>query len=116
MEEAKKHRISFSTLGCPNWTLHDSIYFAAANGYDGIEVRGILNELDLPRCNDFNTDEKIKTVRKMAEDRQIRIVDLGSSAQMHEADPEKRKDNLDSAKRFIDLGCPSCGSTFAAWA
>lgn len=97
------HRLSFSTLACPKWSLPDIINFAADNGYNGIEIRGILEEIDLTKCSDFSSVEKIASVRKTVEDKQLEIICLGASTQLHHSDPVKRKSHLDEAKRYIDL-------------
>ncbi|MEP6949147.1 MAG: sugar phosphate isomerase/epimerase family protein [Ginsengibacter sp.] len=105
-----KPLLSFSTLGCPDWTFDTILNFAANNGYDGIELRGILRQLDLTKCPEFNSKENILASRKRIEEKKLRIVDLGSSAGMHYADPVERKKNLDEAKSFIQLAqqlnCP----------
>jgi len=73
-------------------------------------MRGILRELDLTKCNEFNNAENIAATRKLVEEKGLRFVDLGSSAAMHHADTTERQKNLDEAKRFIDLAqqlnCP----------
>ncbi len=105
----KKQHLSFSTLGCPDWGLPKIVDFASKNGYDGIEIRGLLRELDLNKVPDFNAN-KIDATIKMVKDRGLKFVELGSSAHLHDADAEKRKSNLDGAKSFIDLAhkleCP----------
>lgn len=63
-------RLSFTTLGCPDWTLRKSIQYAATHGFQEIEVRGIRRELDLTRCPDFSTSQ-IGATRRMAQDRGI---------------------------------------------
>ena len=102
--------LSFSTLGCPDWPFKKIIDFAVENKYNGIEMRGILRELDLTKCNEFNNAENIAATRKLVEEKGLRFVDLGSSAAMHHADTTERQKNLDEAKRFIDLAqqlnCP----------
>ena len=102
--------LSFSTLGCPDWSFETILNFAVDNGYDGIEIRGIQRELDLLKCNEFSSEENISSTRKLVKDKKIKIVGLGSSAAMHHADPAERKKNLDSAKSFIhlaqQLNCP----------
>jgi sugar phosphate isomerase/epimerase len=105
-----KPHLSFSTLGCPKWSLPEIINFAADNKYDGIEIRGISGELDITKCPDFSSVEKISSTRKKIEDKKLKIICLGSSAQLHHMDKEKRKNNLDEAKKYIDLAqklnCP----------
>src|ERR1035438_4719543 len=102
--------LSFSTLGCPDWTFNQIIDFAAQHDYTGIEIRGIQHEMDLPKCNMFSSAENRSAALKMMEDKNLRFVDLGSSATMHFADAAERKKNLDEGRRFIDLAhdikCP----------
>ena len=90
--------LSFSTLGCPDWSFETILNFAVNNGYDGIEIRGIQRELDLLKCAEFSSKENIASTRKLIEDKKIKIVGLGSSAAMHHADPTERKKNLDGPK------------------
>jgi sugar phosphate isomerase/epimerase len=102
--------LSFSTLGCPDWSFQQIIDFAALHGYQGIEIRCIQRQLDLTKCAEFSNLANISaTVNRLA-GKGLNIVDLGSSCNLHIADPAKRKDNLDEAKRFIDLAqkinCP----------
>jgi sugar phosphate isomerase/epimerase len=102
--------LSFSTLGCPKWSFSTILDFAKQNGYQGIELRGIAGQLDLTKCPEFSSPENIRSTRRKVEEKGLRFVDLGSSAEMHHADPAERKQNLDQAKQFIDLagqlGCP----------
>ncbi|MEO6870228.1 MAG: sugar phosphate isomerase/epimerase family protein [Ginsengibacter sp.] len=102
--------LSFSTLGCPDWSFESILDFAVNNGYNGIEIRGIKRELDLLKCPEFSSKEMIQATRKKVEDKNIKIVDLGSYAQMHHPKGAERDKNIDEAKRFIDLAqqlhCP----------
>jgi sugar phosphate isomerase/epimerase len=102
--------LSFSTLGCPDWSFETILNFAVNNGYDGIEIRGIQRELDLLKCTEFSGKENIAATRKLIEDKKIKIVALGSSAKMHYAKGAEREKNLEEAKRFIQLAqqlnCP----------
>jgi sugar phosphate isomerase/epimerase len=103
--------LSFSTLGCPDWTFKNIVDFAAKNNYNGIEIRGIQRELDLPKCPEFSSEASINSSLKLVEEKRLRFVDLGSSAEMHHAVTAERQKNLDEAKRFIDLAhklsCPN---------
>jgi sugar phosphate isomerase/epimerase len=105
-----KPLLSFSTLGCPDWDFQKFTDFAAQHDYTGIEVRGILREMDLTKCDAFNTAEKRSATLNVMKEKNLRFVGLGSSANMHIADPVERKKNLDEARRFIDLAeqinCP----------
>ena len=102
--------LSFSTLGCPDWTFETILNFAVNNDYNGIELRGIQRQLDLTKCPEFSSKKNILATRKIIEEKKLRIVDLGSSAEMHHSDATERKKNLDEAKSFIQLAqqlnCP----------
>jgi sugar phosphate isomerase/epimerase len=102
--------LSFSTLGCPDWSFEKIVNFAAENGYDGLEIRTIQRQMDLPKCSEFRSSEKIAATMQFLKDKGIRIANLGSSAAMHYAEAKERQKNIDEAKRFIDLAqklnCP----------
>src|SRR5882672_1355265 len=103
-------KLSFSTLGCPDWTFAQAVDFAAAHGYQGIELRGILRELDLTKRTEFIDDEHRKSTLQLMKEKNLKFVCLGSSTNLHIADAKERKKNLDDGKRFIDLAqqleCP----------
>ncbi len=103
-------KLSFSTLGCPDWPFDKILEMAVKNGYKGIELRGIKRELDLPLCAEFANAAAIATTIKKIKDNNLQIVDLGSGANLHYFDTKKRNENMDHAKRFIDLAakidCP----------
>jgi sugar phosphate isomerase/epimerase len=79
------------------------------NGYKGFEIRGLAGEMDLPKCAEFNKTNLPASLR-LIKDNDIKIINLGSSVNLHFAQEDKRKSNLDDAKRFIDLAeqleCP----------
>ncbi len=103
-------KLSFSTLGCPDWPLEKIIRFAKDNGYRGIEVRGILKEMDLAKVPEFQDAPAIHTTLLKMKDLDLKFVDLGSSAALHLPKGDERNKNLEEAKRFIDLAeklnCP----------
>lgn len=106
----KAVKLSFSTLGCPDWSFDKILDEASKNGYKAIEIRGIQRQMDLPLCSEFATDGAIKISNQKLKDKNLKLIDLGSSANLHFADAKKRTENLDHAKRFIELAakidCP----------
>ena len=102
--------LSFSTLGCPDWSFQKITDFAVEHNYNSIELRGVLREMDLTKCPEFNTPQNISATLSIMKDKNLAFVDLGSSTNLHIADSTERKKNLDEAKRFIDLAqnifCP----------
>lgn len=103
-------RLSFSTLGCPDWDLNRIMDFAVQYGYKGIEVRGLQRELDLTKCKEFNSASARKDTMKRMKSKGIQFINLGSSANLHTSETVKRKQQIDEAKKFIDLAndlnCP----------
>ncbi len=105
-----KPLLAFSTLGCPDWRFQQIVDFAAQHNFQGIEIRGLNRQMDLPVCNEFGSAQTRANSLRVMKDENLKFVGLGSSANMHFADPSKRKKNLDDAKLFIDLAhdlnCP----------
>lgn len=89
--------IGFSTLGSPKWDWLPTLDFAVANGYSSIELRGLLDVMDLPRSPVFHADRIAQTRRELAE-RALVISGLGASTNLHERDA-----GMADARRFIDL-------------
>ena len=102
--------LSFSTLGCPDWNLSMITDFAVQHSYKGIEVRGLLRELDLSKCKEFKTAENRKATVRLMRQKGLHFAGLGSSATLHFAAAVERQKNLDEGRRFIDLAqeieCP----------
>ena len=59
-------KLSFSTLGCPDWTLNESIAISADLGYNGIEIRGVADEMYAPRIPAFGDSLLEKTKQRFA--------------------------------------------------
>lgn len=61
-------KIAFSTLGCPGWSWDDILSTARDFDFDGIEVRGIENELYVPKAAPFqgkNADIAMERLKKL---------------------------------------------------
>lgn len=101
-KRVKQLPIAFSTLGCPKWDWKTILNNASEHGYAALELRGILDEMDLPKSPQF-TGAKLKESLKDLNALGLKISDLGASARIGEADPQKRIVQLDEARRFIDL-------------
>lgn len=102
--------LSFSTLGCPDWSFRQIVEFAAKHAYSGIEIRGIQREMDLTKCAVFSTAQNRTNTVSLMKEKGLRFVGLGSSAALHFAEGAERQKNMDEARRFIDLAqqinCP----------
>src|SRR5690349_6095381 len=71
--------IGFSTLGCPKWTLAQAADFAASHGFSALELRGVLDQMDLSRVPELTTT--LPDTQKLLADRHLRIITLGASAE-----------------------------------
>ena len=72
-------KLSFSTLACPDWSFRE-VYAAAADlGYEGIEIRGIADEIYAPNIYNFS-DEKIESAKAHLTKRNLEIPMLTSNA------------------------------------
>jgi sugar phosphate isomerase/epimerase len=97
-----RYPIGFSTLGCPGWDWKTILRHADEWGYRAIEIRGIQGEMDLLKRPELQGSRLADTLKSLAA-LDLVVSDLGSSAHLHDRDEAKRKQNLDEARRFIDL-------------
>ncbi|NOT62314.1 MAG: sugar phosphate isomerase/epimerase [Acidobacteria bacterium] len=100
--KTKRLPLAFSTLGCPAWDWRRILEEAAKQGYAALELRGIQAEMDLSKAAQF-TGAKLKESLQDLAALDLIISDLGASANLHEPDAKKRANQMDEAKRFIDL-------------
>ena len=94
--------IGFSTLGSPKWTWIQTLDFAAAHGFAAVELRGILDQMDLSKVPEFQPERLAQTKRELA-DRGLVVPDLGASINLHEQDQAKKAAAMAETRRFIDL-------------
>jgi sugar phosphate isomerase/epimerase len=72
------NQLAFSTLGCPAWDLDRIISGAVEYGYDAVEIRGYLEQMDLPLAWPFTAENRAETHRKF-EDAGIEVCCISSS-------------------------------------
>jgi sugar phosphate isomerase/epimerase len=100
-------RFAFSTVSCPKWDFDTIVARAKEYGYEGVEVRGFLNESILTASNPFLTDPR--KLRDLFNDNDLDICCLASSIAMSQ---NKKRDAAAATdlRQFIDtaaaLGCP----------
>ena len=108
-------KFAFSTVSCPKWDFETIVARAREYGYDGVEVRGFLNESILTSANVFLSDPR--KVQRTFDAGGVKIACLASSIAMEQAHPAwqlwRRSPNGRHAaelRTFIDtaheLGCP----------
>lgn len=98
-------KLCFSSLGCPTWDLDTIIANARAYGYDGVDFRGLLNEIDVTKLPAFTTG--VAETRHTFENAGLLVSGIASSITV--CDPAKHPANIEEAKRTIavahQLGC-----------
>lgn len=95
--------LAFSTLGCPAWDLDRILSAATEYGYDAVELRGYLNQMDLPLADPFTPANRAETRQRFA-DAGIAICCVSSSGVVEKANLDHVKSHAELAG---DLGCPN---------
>ena len=93
-------KIAFSTLGCPDWNWDLILATAKDMKFDGIEIRGIANEIYAPKIPVFaynKIDESIDKLKRM----NLEISCLTSACYLYDKNSEER--TIAEGKEYIDL-------------
>jgi Sugar phosphate isomerases/epimerases len=80
-------KLSFTTLGCMDWNLQTIIAKALEYGYQGVDFRGYLNELDLTKFPEFTAN--IADTKKLFDDAGLAVSCISSSARLTALGTEK---------------------------
>jgi sugar phosphate isomerase/epimerase len=98
-------KIGFTTLGCPDWDLDTICAEARAYGFDGLDLRGLQDTLDITLLPAF-TSGVGETKHKLT-DAGLEVSGISSSIRL--CDLEKRQGSMEEAQRTIAvahaLGC-----------
>lgn len=92
--------LAFTTLGCPDWSWETIMAQASRMGYQGIEVRGVAGEMDLPSAEPFREHNRARTKEELAA-KGLSICCLGSSVRFDDA--AQFEQQLASGQSYIDL-------------
>lgn len=87
------------TLGCPGWDLDTICRNGRTYGYEGVDFRGLQNELDVTKLPAFTTG--IEKTYKQICDAGLEVSGISSSLVV--CDGEKIQQNIDEAKRTIEV-------------
>ncbi|MDO4542165.1 MAG: AMP-binding protein [Bacillota bacterium] len=93
-------KISFSTLGCPDFSWQEIYAMAKDFGFDGIEIRGIGNHVyavEAPPFIDKNIDATLKKLQAL----NLEIPCVGTGCALK--DKEKRAENIAEIEAYIAL-------------
>ncbi len=93
-------KFSFSTLACPEWTWPQIFSAARDLGFDGIELRGIAAQVDLPSMPMFSAG-RIEETKAELKRLELEVPVLATGAFL--GSEAKREDALREVKAYIDL-------------
>src|SRR4051812_46402455 len=100
-------KFAFTTTSCPTWDFETIASRANEYGYDGVEIRGFLNESILTAANVFLSD--FSKVKKIFASAGVEIACLSSSIAMTQ---NRKRDEVlaKDLKTYVDaaaaLNCP----------
>src|ERR1700730_4196720 len=78
-KSSEKLPIAVSTLGCPKWDWNTIVKNTPEWGFAALELRGIQDQMDLPKCAEFSGTRLQGTLRDLS-GAGLAISDLGASA------------------------------------
>jgi len=100
-EGKRDMKISFTTLGCPNWTLRKIVENAFQMGFDGIEFRGVRDEMDISRLPEFTRD--IEETKKLLSNYKIAVSGIAISARFAVINPEEKKKHFAETRQNLKI-------------
>ena len=95
-------KLTFSTLGCPDWNISQIVEAARRFGYDGVELRAIAGSLNLLSRPEFASQE-IGSTRKYFADHGVSICCIDTSCTFHSLDQRERFEQVDLALAHAEL-------------
>lgn len=102
MEEGKGEiRLCFSTLACPDWTLRQILEGAAASGYQGVDLRGIGEEIDITRLPAFTSE--IEATLAFFREYNIEMPCLNTSVTLVSPSAQRWQEMLDECTRYAHV-------------
>jgi len=100
-------KLAFSTLGCPDFSWNDIYSMAKDLGFDGIEIRGLGDEIFAVQAQPFTEPQLSKTIKKLAELRiKIPCLSSGCSLNSSENSLKNHEEILQYIKLAAKLGTP----------
>ena len=100
-------KFAFSTIACPTWDFETIAARAKEYGYDGVEIRGFLNETILTAANVFLSDPL--KVKRTFQNAGVELACLASSISM-KGNRRADKQAAEDLQKYVDvaqsIGCP----------
>ena len=101
-------KLSFTTLGCPKWDLDQIISRAAEYGFDGMDFRGIREQMEIYRLPEFA--EHAQETRRKIEQAGLKVSCFSSSVYLFST--EKREQHVHEIEQYAAYVKRSARHTF----
>ena len=92
-------KMAFTTLGSPDWNLDTVIARGSEFGYQGVDFRGIQEQIDVTLLPEFTT--RIADTKRKLKDANLSVCGISSSIKI--CDDRISAANLEEAKRTIPI-------------
>ena len=101
-------KLSFSSLGCPDWTFDEILTRGREYGYDGVGFRGLGGEMDLTKVPEFLPERREASRQQLAAAGLFPNMMLTSARLMVEGDAVEENIKLAEGHAAVaaDLGSP----------
>lgn len=91
--------VSFSSLGCPDWSFEEILRNASAMGFDGVELRGVKDAMRIDEIEAFSPSRRAETKKRLA-DLNLTLCGFGTSVRFDR--PDALSENLEEGRAAID--------------
>lgn len=92
-------KLAFTTLGCPQWDIDTICANGPKFGYDGVDFRGLQDEIDITVTPEFTT--RLSETKSKLQDAGLEVPNISTSISV--CVPEKTDQFLEEAKRTIPI-------------
>ena len=96
-------KFSFSTLGCPRWTLNEILSAAKDLGYAGVELRGLGEDIFLPDAQAFKAGGV--GVKNEFSSRGLEVSCISTECMLHKNAPDLEEKVMAYIRLAASLGC-----------
>ena len=94
-------KLAFTTLGCPKWNMDTIISKAVKYGFDGVDFRGYLGELNVYGLPEFTTE--IKDTAKRFDDAGLEVPCFSSSVHVFSRTSKELNASIEEVRAYAEL-------------
>lgn len=98
-------KLSFTTLGCPDWDFEHIVEEAGKLGFKALEIRGVNGIMRAEEIPQF-FPENIEKTRELLQSHGLKLCGFGASANFHTE--EKAQAGLEEGRKAVDV-CAAAG-------